>query len=117
MGLTLPSAQAAPPVDLLNNGDFEAGNFTGWSVVPGVAGANYHINDGTYDPAGPGGPVSPINGTFDAVGDQSGVSVTRLQQTVSVPNGVFSARLSWNDRVLNFADQFLDPGQEYRVLI
>lgn len=117
MGLNLPGAQAASPFDLVVNGDFETGNFVGWNVVPGAFLANYHMNDGTYVPSSPGGPLPPINGDFDAVGDQEGASVTRLQQTVNIPPGIFSGRLSWNDRIRNFAAIFLDPGQEYRVLI
>src|SRR2546428_3331542 len=117
MGVASSNAQAAPPVDLIVNGGFEAGNFTGWTVVPGTFSASYHINNGTYDPLGPAGALPPINGRYDAVGDQSGPSVTLLQQTITVPNGVFSARLTWNDRVRNFATLFLDPGQEFRVLI
>lgn len=117
MGFASSSAQAAPPVDMITNGDFETGDFTAWTLVPGAFGANYYINDGTYIPFGPGGPLPPINGDFDAVGDQNGLSVTLLQQTIDVPDGIFSASLTWNDRIRNFAGVFLDPGQEYRVLI
>jgi hypothetical protein len=111
------AAQAAPPANLIANGDFETGDFTGWTVVPGNFSAKYAINNGVYDPLGPGGPLPPINGLFDAVSDQSGASVTKLQQTINVPDGIFSASLTWNDRVRNFAGLFLDPGQEFRVLI
>jgi hypothetical protein len=34
-----------------------------------------------------------------------------------VPNNIFSARLTWNDRVRNHAGVFSDPNQEWRVLI
>lgn len=117
IGFACSSTQAAPPVDLITNGGFETGDFTGWTVVPGVFGASYKINDGTYDPFSPGGPLPPINGGFDAIGDQFGPSETLLQQTISVPSGVFSASLTWNDRIRNFAGLYLDPGQEFRVLI
>lgn len=117
LGFASPIAHSAPPADLLMNGDFETGTFDGWTVVPGSFGATYVINDGTYNPFSPGGPLPPINGTFDAIGDQTGPSVTRLQQAVTVPDGIFAAKLMWNDRVRNFAGIFFDPGQEFRVLI
>lgn len=51
------------------------------------------------------------------MGTQFGPSVTSLQQTINVPNDLFSARLTWKDRVRNFATLFLHPGQEWRVVI
>jgi hypothetical protein len=116
MGFTLCNAQAAGPVNLIGNGSFESGSFASWNVVPGDVGATYAINNGTFVPFF-GDPLPPINGQFDAVGTQFGPSVTSLQQTINVPNNVFSARLSWNDRVRNFAGLFLHPGQEWRVVI
>ncbi|WP_213036475.1 hypothetical protein [Candidatus Nitrotoga fabula] len=62
--------------------------------------------------------MPPINGQFDAIGTQYGTSVTKLQQTINVPNGIFSASLTWNDRVRNFAGQFgPNPDQAWRGLI
>ncbi len=116
MGFALSSAQAAGPANLIVNGNFETGSFAGWTVVPGAFGAIYAINDGTFVPF-LGGALPPINGNFDAVGTQSGSSLTSLQQTITVPNNVFSAKLTWNDRVRNFASLFLHPGQEWRVVI
>ena len=34
-----------------------------------------------------------------------------------MPNNIFSAKLSWNDRVRNWASTCSDPNQEWRVLI
>jgi hypothetical protein len=117
VGFASSSAQAAEPVNLIGNGNFETGSFAGWTVVPGNSGATYVINNGTLIPFGLAGPLPPISGNFDAVGEQFGPSVTKLQQTISVPADVFSARLSWKDRVLNSAGLYMDPGQEFRVLI
>jgi hypothetical protein len=116
MGFALSSAQAAGPVNLIVNGDFETGSFAGWSVVPGAFGATYAINNGTFVPFF-GGPLAPIDGNFDVVGTQFGPSLTSLQQTITVPNNIFSAKLAWSDRVRNFASLFLHPGQEWRVVI
>ncbi|MEI8633239.1 hypothetical protein P4S72_16700 [Vibrio sp. PP-XX7] len=60
-------AQAAPPVDLIVNGDFETGDFTGWDVS-GTGSGNYRINDGAFNPAGPAGVLPAVNGNYDAVG-------------------------------------------------
>jgi hypothetical protein len=110
------SAQAAPPIDLAVNGDFETGDFTGWTLVnTGSGGIN--INDGSFVPAGPGSPLPPIAGNFDAVTYQSGPGFHAFRQTINIPNNVFSASLTWNDRVRNHAGVFSDPNQEWRVLI
>jgi hypothetical protein len=116
MGAAWPSAQAAPPVDLILNGDFETGNFAGWSVVNTGSGS-WVINNGTFVPPGPGGALPPISGNFDAVSQQGGPGFHALRQTITVPGGVFAASLTWNDRVRNFAGIFSSPNQEWRVVI
>lgn len=110
-------AQAAPPVDMIVNGGFETGDFTGWTVINQGNTHGVAINNGSFDPPGPGGALPPISGQYDAVTNQSGPSLQKMRQTISVPNGVFSARLSWNDRVRNYGGIFSDPNQEWRVLI
>ena len=115
LGFILTGAQAAPPVNLIVNGNFETGTFVGWTVAPGNFGASYAINNGTFAPFG--GALPPIDGQFDAVGFQFGPSLTSLQQTITVPNNVFSAKLSWGDRIRNFSGIFVHPTQEWRVVI
>src|SRR5262249_26088484 len=57
IGLTLTdddggSASAGlATTELITNGNFETGDFTGWTVSNG--GGTWHINDGTFDPEGP----------------------------------------------------------------
>jgi hypothetical protein len=116
MGVAWPSAQAAPPVEMILNGDFETGNFAGWTVVNTGSGA-WVINNGTLVPPGPGGALPPISGRFDALSEQLGPGFHALRQTITVPSGVFAASLTWNDRVRNFASVFSDPNQEWRVVI
>ena len=111
-----PSAQAAT-FEFITNGDFETGDFTGWTVIDSGSGS-WTINDGTFDPAGPGGTIAPISGSFDAVSSQGGPGQHILAQTViSVPLDVQLAILSWDDIIRNHASVFSDPNQEWRMLI
>src|SRR5262249_31194109 len=83
--------------ELVTNGGFETGDFTGWTVssTPGSA---WHINNGTFDPEGPATPLAPIAGSFDAVFSQTGGSTGLLSEAFVVPTNVVSATLSWSDR-------------------
>lgn len=108
--------QAAAPVNLINNGNFETGNFSGWTIIDTGSGQTL-INDGSHDPIGDGGALPPISGHYDALTEQPGPGQHVLQQKITVPADVFSARLTWNDRVRNWASEYSDPNQEWRVLI
>ena len=46
---------------LIVNGDFETGDFTGWTKVDSGSGT-FVINDGTLDPDSPDGPIAPCGG-------------------------------------------------------
>ncbi len=98
------------------NGGFETGTFTGWNVINSGSG-NWAINNGTYNPSGPGGSLAPISGNFDVVTFQGGPGQHTLYQQTIIPTGVTSASLSWSDRIRNNARTFNDPRQEWRVMI
>jgi hypothetical protein len=117
IGFAFAVAYAAPPADIIVNGDFETGTFAGWTVVRSSWSGDWAINDGAYHPYGLAGVLAPISGKYDAVSWARGGGVRALRQTITVPSGVFSARISWNDRVRNFANVFRDPTQEYRAVI
>jgi len=106
----------AVPIEQIVNGGFETGDFFGWTVTSSVAGA-ININDGTFDPPGPGIPRAVITGNFDAVTSQGGPSVNMLNEPFTVPFGITQADVSWNDRILNHASIFSDPNQEVRFEI
>lgn len=110
------NAEAAPPADLIANGDFQTGDFTGWSIINSGSGG-IAMNDGTFVPPGPGTALPPVAGGFDAVTHQGGSGLHVFRQTIDVPEGIFSASLSWNDRIRNHAGLYSDPNQEWRVLI
>lgn len=96
------------------NGDFETGDFSGWAVTNSGSGA-WKINDGKLKPGGPGTPLPPISGSFDAVATQSGPGLRILSRSFVVPENITSAVLSWSDRIRNYATTFSDPNQEWRV--
>jgi hypothetical protein len=102
--------------ELVTNGGFETGGFAGWTISNTGSGA-WVINNGSGDPLGPTGPLPPITGSYDAVAVQSGPSLLVLSNPIVVPAGVSSATFSWSDRILNWAPNFSDPNQEWRVRI
>ena len=116
IGFAMSSARAAAPVDVIVNGNFETGTFLGWTVVNTGSGG-VAINGGAFDPAGPGGALLPISGFWDAVSHQSGPGFHALRQAFTVPANVFSASVTWKDRIRNYAGVFSDPNQEWRVVI
>ncbi len=97
----------------LINGDFETGDFTGWTLTEP---ANQVINDGTVIAGGSGAAQAPIAGSFDALTNGGGPGQRFFSQTVSVPANLGLATLSWTDQINNFA-VFSDPNQEWRILI
>ena len=118
-GLLLVASSAAANatvIEHIENGDFEAGNFTGWTIQNSGSG-NWFINNGTFNPAGPTGAQAVIGGSFDSVTSQSGPGVHNLFQDILLPNQFGSAILSWDDRIINTASTFSDPNQEWRVLV
>ncbi len=49
--------------NLIVNGGFETGNFSGWTLQNTGSGT-FVINNGTYDPASPDGPLPPYDGAY-----------------------------------------------------
>jgi hypothetical protein len=98
------------------NGDFETGDLSGWTLANSGSGS-FVINNGTYDPPGPDGPLPPYSGSFSALGIQSGPSLLTIYQDVALPADATSAVLRWVDRIRNQGDEFDDPEQEFRVEI
>jgi len=95
------------------NGGFETGDFTGWTKIS--TSGDFFINDGTtLWPAS--GIQPPISGSFDAVSDQGGPGIQMLSEVFTVPSGITSSTVSWEDRIFSLAP-FLDPDQEVRIEI
>jgi hypothetical protein len=119
----------AAPTELITNGGFETGNFTGWTVTDLAGGS------GTWsvDTLGTTTPISAFPtlaaggaGTFYAVSDQGGPGTHSLIQPFTVPWPTLSATLSFdmfvNDQsgvgpIINPAglDHTATPNQHARV--
>ena len=108
------SAAHAGPIELLTNGDFEAGTFAGWSVTSSGGSSSASINNGTDLPLGPTGTNAPIGGFYDAIFDQSGPGVaTIFELIISLPTTtVTSAIFSWDHIIENHHSSYFLPGSE-----
>jgi len=102
--------------EIVVNGGFETGDFTGWQQRNIDFGA-FVINDGKLDPEGPDAPLPPFDGNFNAVTEQIGGGSHVLYQDVFIPADAKSARFSWADRIRNHGLQFSPGNQEFRVEI
>src|SRR5206468_1634054 len=101
--------------ELIQNGDFEKGNLSGWRHQDSDSGT-FVINDGTVDPTGPDGALPPFAGRFSALTDQSAPGRNCLFQDVTIPPGAAAVSLRWWDRIRNHGAAF-GPNQQFRVEI
>jgi phage tail protein X len=101
--------------NIIVNGDFETMDFTGWNTITNGLGGIV-LNDGTFDPPGDGLPSMPCDGSTGSVVFSGGqFSLNTLYQDVTIPAGAVSATLSWIDEIRNYAPEYSDPNQEFRV--
>jgi hypothetical protein len=107
IGMSVASLTAAhaTPVQLITNGGFETGDFTGWTAVSngvsGGCGQNvWEVNStGHQGCQGNGTTVAaPISGVFGAFNSfDGGAAPYTLTQQITVPGSVLSATLSFLD--------------------
>lgn len=91
--------------ELIVNGGFESGDFTGWTVG-GFGGGGFVLNDGAFDPGSPDGALPPIAGTFGALAIQNGNGKHTLAQEFYLPDGATSTSLKWTHDIRNHAGTF-----------
>lgn len=111
-----PASVNADSLQLIVNGDFETGDFTGWTVVDHSYGT-WVINDGSYLPGSGDPAMAPCAGNYGVLTDETGNGELRLYQDISIPADTLSATLSWSQRLRNHAEEYVDPVQEFRVEI
>ncbi|HMC28770.1 MAG TPA: Calx-beta domain-containing protein, partial [Verrucomicrobiae bacterium] len=100
--------------EILVNGGFETGDFTGWQFENSDYGS-FVINDGKIDPEGAENPTPPYDGKFSVVTSQVGSGKHVLYQDIFIPDEARSARLSWVDMIRNYATDFVPFTTEFRV--
>ena len=101
---------SARATELLVNGGFETGDFTGWTVLdqPGGSGS-WYIQFGTLSPLNGFAVPAPPEGTFAAMTDQGGFGSHVLYQDFVVPTGVTSASLDFQYFIQNLNGAFFTP--------
>jgi hypothetical protein len=100
--------------ELIVNGDFETGDFTGWTVG-GFGGGGWILNDGTVDPNSQDGPHPALNGAFSAIAVQNGNGRHTLSQEIQIPDGATSGTmLRWRQELRNHAGVY-DASQRFSV--
>lgn len=96
--IALATASWANSAELIANGDFETGDFSGWTVTSqaGGSGSDYVIRTASATPLSnfptPGGPP---NNDFVVVSDQMGRGTHALSQAVTVAGPAASVVLSF----------------------
>ncbi|MEG3438229.1 PEP-CTERM sorting domain-containing protein [Pannus brasiliensis CCIBt3594] len=99
---TCGTVTAAQAVELITNGGFETGNFTGWTVSrqPGSnSPQGFFAASGNTTPLSGFLTVGPAGGSFYAVSDQTGPGAYSLTQTFTVPGAASSVVLSFRQFV------------------
>jgi hypothetical protein len=77
---------AQAQLELIENGGFETGDFTGWTVVQELGSAgDWFVYSGTVTPVSSHTVLPPPDGTFAAVSDQGEPSSQVLFQDIVVP--------------------------------
>ncbi|MEM6688091.1 MAG: Ig-like domain-containing protein [Planctomycetota bacterium] len=102
-------------LNVIQNGDFELGDLTGWVSSQTGGGSGFLINNGNLDPVGPVAANATIEGSFDVVVQQTGVGSSTISQSFVVPDVFAAADLHYSSRIFNQATDFADPNQEFRV--
>jgi uncharacterized repeat protein (TIGR01451 family) len=102
--------------NLVVNGDFETGDFTGWGKQRTMV-SDFVINQGAYKSPYTGAPEPTFSGRSSAVTTSTGTATQALVQDISIPANAACAVLSWADRIRNFATNYSNSNQQFRVEI
>jgi hypothetical protein len=96
--ISFMSARSASAVQLITNGDFETGDFTGWNVtdLAGSSGSFYIDDNNGGTPISGNSTVGAAGGNFYAVSDQGGPGTHVLWQNFTVLPQISSAILSFD---------------------
>jgi hypothetical protein len=107
-GTFLSAFSLLQSTDLVTNGGFETGSFSGWTVVNSGSGA-FSTYSGTTSPISGYTIPAPAGGSFAALTDQPGPGSHLLYQNLAIPAGVPSATLAFDIFVANRNGTFYSP--------
>ncbi len=97
MALSFAGGASAIPMELITNGGFETGDFTGWTATDLTGGSgSWFVDSVATTPVSSSSTVGPASGGFYAVTDQGGPGTHALEQAFTVPVGVSSLMLSFD---------------------
>ncbi len=108
----------ATPVNLLTNGGFETGDFTGWtaSIQPGSNGSVAVVNNGGAAPFFGTLPLNAAGGSYVAATGQNGPGSYSLTQSFTVAPGTSDVTVSFDLFVNAFAGfASTDPNRDFNV--
>jgi hypothetical protein len=93
-------------LELITNGGFETGDFSGWTIVNQVGGVgSFYIGSQIYTPTYEFRTVGPSTGAFYAVAQQESTSTNILEQSFSVPGPARSVILKYDQWVTDYASR------------
>ncbi|MGI8957394.1 MAG: VPDSG-CTERM sorting domain-containing protein [Chthoniobacterales bacterium] len=126
LALTRLIAPSGHANELITNGGFETGDFTGWSLFDQAGGdGSFFVDNTTSTPISGSPTVGPAGGSFYAVSDQGGPGAHVLLQSFTINPGstaILSFSMFVNDQsgvgpIVNPAglDYTADPNQHARV--
>jgi hypothetical protein len=93
-------------VELITNGGFETGDFSGWTIVNQEGGVgSFYIGSQIFTPIYEFRTVGPSTGAFYAVAQQESTSTHILEQSFSVPGPARSVILEYDQWVTDYASR------------
>ena len=117
--LAVCQAGPAAATELLVNGGFETGDFTGWQVDDIGSGSFFIDDNDGYTPLIGYETVGPASGDYYAVSDMLGPGANALWQTFTVPEAAGTVTLSFDMFVADWSqsgpiidESGLDPNNE-----
>ncbi len=116
VGVTTDLAWLGGVGEVIRNGGFETGDFTGWGIQSIGNLGGFTINDGKLDPQSFDLPSPPFAGDYSIVTDQTGGGHHVLYQDILIPADARNATLQWVDKIRNHSTQY-DFNQFFRVEI
>jgi hypothetical protein len=112
-------AGLASGAQILTNGGFETGNFSGWTLATQTGsfpGSNFFVVTGTSTPQSSSSTVGAASGSFFAVSDSHGPGAHALIEQFTIPGPSSSVVLSFSLFVNSYSPTFVNPsGLDFTV--